>query len=386
MIERRDPRAIGLTLLLCLAASQAALLVLTPVLPSVASALDVSTATAGQLRTISGLAAGATAVLAGLIAARVGLRELLGAGLALLVLGSAMSAAAPDFALLAVAQLQIGAGIGLSYSAAVAAVAEWTAPKDRSRVLALALLGPPAAWILGMPLTGLAGEVSWRFALVAVPLAFALGAAAALVRTPSTPPASSSASLRAVLTHPGVVRWSSGELLAFSAWAGSLVFVGALFVESYGLSTKATGIVLGVGALVYLPGNLLFRRWVDQHERVMLVGLPFAAAATVAVLGAVRPSAWFSLAVFSLLSFLAGGRTLVGSSAGLDLAPQLRLGITGVRTAAIQLGYFVGAAVGGIALAAGGYTALGFTFSALFVGATIPHLLPRLRRTADALP
>ena len=380
----RGPRAIGVTLLLCLAASQAALLVLTPVLPSVASDLDVSTATAGQLRTISGLAAGATAVLAGLIAARVGLRELLGVGLALLALGSTMSAAAADFALLAVAQLLIGMGIGLSYSAAIAAAAEWTAPKDRSRVLALALLGPPAAWILGMPLTGLAGEVSWRLALAVVPLALALGAAAALLRSPSTPPASTRASLGAVLGHPGVVRWSSGELLAFSAWAGSLVFVGALFVETYGLSTRATGIVLGVGALVYVPGNIIFRRWVDRHERVMLVGLALAAAATVALLGAIRPSSWFTLGVFSLLSFLAGGRTLVGSAAGLDLAPELRLGITGVRTAALQLGYFLGAALGGIALAAGGYTALGFTFSALFVGATIPHLLPRGPTSAEA--
>ena len=380
----RGPRAIGVTLLLCLAASQAALLVLTPVLPSVASDLDVSTAIAGQLRTISGLAAGATAVLAGLIAARVGLRELLGVGLALLALGSTMSAAAADFAVLAVAQLLIGMGIGLSYSAAIAAAAEWTAPKDRSRVLALALLGPPAAWILGMPLTGLAGEVSWRLALAVVPLALALGAAAALLRSPSTPPASTRASLGAVLSHPGVVRWSSGELLAFSAWAGSLVFVGALFVETYGLSTRATGIVLGVGALVYVPGNIIFRRWVDRHERVMLVGLALAAAATVALLGAIRPSSWFTLGVFSLLSFLAGGRTLVGSAAGLDLAPELRLGITGVRTAALQLGYFLGAALGGIALAAGGYTALGFTFSALFVGATIPHLLPRGPTSAEA--
>jgi predicted MFS family arabinose efflux permease len=47
-----------------------------------------------------------------------------------------------------------------------------------------------------------------------------------------------------------------------------------------------------------------------------------------------------------------------------------------VRSAALQLGYFVGAAVGGAALAWGGYTALGLAFAALFVGATVPHLLP----------
>ena len=39
-------------------------------------------------------------------------------------------------------------------------------------------------------------------------------------------------------------------------------------------------------------------------------------------------------------------------------------------------GYFVGAAVGGAALAVGGYGTLGFAFAALFVGAAIPHLVP----------
>jgi predicted MFS family arabinose efflux permease len=122
---------------------------------------------------------------------------------------------------------------------------------------------------------------------------------------------------------------------------------------------------------------MLFRRWVDRHDRRLLVLLALSAAATVAVLGAVRPSVWFSLGMFALLSFIAGGRTLAGSARGLGLAPALRLGVTGVRTAALQLGYFVGAGVGGLALAAGGYGAVGLAFSALFVGAAVPHLLPQ---------
>jgi predicted MFS family arabinose efflux permease len=164
------------------------------------------------------------------------------------------------------------------------------------------------------------------------------------------------------------------------------VFVGALFVESYGLSVAATGLLLGAGALVYVPGNLVFRRLVDDHVRVLLVALPLAAAATVAVLGSVRPSPWFSLAVFSGLSFLAGGRTLAGSARGLDLAPEFRLGVTGVRTAALQGGYFVGAAVGGAALAVGGYSALGLTLAALFAVASIPHLLSRPEGPQGLLP
>jgi predicted MFS family arabinose efflux permease len=282
------------------------------------------------------------------------------------------------------AQVLIGAGVGLAYSAGLAAVADWTLPAERSRVLSRALLGPPVAWVVAMPLCGVLGDVSWRLAWI-VPLVAAVAALAVLATRERSPAAAARADLRAVLSHPGVLRWSSGELLAFSAWAGTLVFAGALFVESYGLSLSATGLVLGAAAAVYVPGNLVFRRLVDEHARTLLVALALSAAATVAVLGAVRPSAWFSLAVFSLISFLAGGRTLAGSARGLDLAPELRLGVTGVRTAALQLGYFLGAAVGGIALAGGGYTALGLAFAALFVAAAIPHLLPHAPESPSPL-
>jgi predicted MFS family arabinose efflux permease len=373
---RDGPRAVGIALLAALAASQAALVVLNPLLPDVARDLDVSIATAGQLRTVSGLAAGAAALATGLLAARVGLRGLMLGALVLLACGSLASGVAPDFTLLVVAQVLVGFGIGVSYSAAIAATAEWSTPDNRSRVLALTLLGPPLAWIIGMPLVGLLGEISWRLAWLVVPVSMAIVATVLLVRQRATPPARARAGLRSVLTYPGVARWTVGELFAFSGWAGALVYMGALLVESYDLSIAATGLALGFGALIYVPGNFLFRRWVDRHGRLLLVALALAAAVTVASLGAFHPSVWVSVGLFALLCFIAGGRTLAGSARGLGLAPELRLGVTGVRAAAIQAGYFVGAAVGGIALAAGAYTAVGLAFAALFVGAAIPHLVP----------
>ena len=372
----RGPREVGLTLLAALAASQAALVVLNPLLPEVARELDVSIATAGQLRTVSGLAAGVAAIATGLLAARVGLRGLLVGATVLMAAASLLSALAPDFAVLVVAQALVGVGIGVTYSAALAATADWSTPATRSRVLALTLLGPPIAWIVGMPLVGVLGELDWRLAWLVVPSVLAGAALALLARQPATPPASGRAGLPAVLRSPGVGRWITGELFAFAGWAGALVYVGALLVESYDLSVGATGLALGFGALVYVPGNLLFRRWVDQHGRALLVALALSASATVLVLGAIRPSAWFSVAAFSVLCFIAGGRTLAGSARALGLAPELRLGVTGARAAAIQTGYFVGAAVGGAALAVGGYGLLGVAFAALFALAAVPHLLP----------
>ncbi len=373
---RDGPRAVGIALLSALAASQAALVVLNPLLPDVASDLDVSIATAGQLRTVSGLAAGASAIATGLLAARIGLRGLMLGALVTLACGSLVSGAAPDFPVLVVAQAIVGIGIGVSYSAAIAATAEWSTPDDRSRVLALTLLGPPLAWIIGMPLVGLLGEIDWRLAWLVVPVSMAVVATLLLLRQRATPPAAARAGLRSVLIYPGVARWSVGELFAFSGWAGALVYMGALLVESYDLSIAATGFALGFGALIYVPGNFLFRRWVDRHGRLLLVALALSAAVTVALLGALRPSVWVSVGLFALLCFISGGRTLAGSARALGLAPELRLGVTGVRAAAIQAGYFVGAAVGGVALAAGGYAAVGLAFAALFVGAAIPHLVP----------
>ena len=165
-----------------------------------------------------------------------------------------------------------------------------------------------------MPLVGVLGEVSWRVAWLVVPVVMAAVAGVLLLRRARTAPASARAGLRAVLAQPGVARWSVGSSSRSPVGPEHPVYMGALLVESYDLSIAATGLALGFGALVYVPGNLLFRRWVDSHTRLLLVVLALSAAATVAVVGAVRPSVWFSVAVFSLLCFIAGGRTLAGST------------------------------------------------------------------------
>ena len=43
------------------------------------------------------------------------------------------------------------------------------------------------------------------------------------------------------------------------------------------------------------------------------------------------------------------------------------MGAMSLRTAALQFGYLIGGFVGGVALDAGGYTAVGITFASLFV-------------------
>src|SRR4029453_15069259 len=69
---RAPPRRPSVVLFACLFASQAGLLVLSPILPELASEFGVSTAAAGQLRTLSGATGGISAVLLALAPRRPG--------------------------------------------------------------------------------------------------------------------------------------------------------------------------------------------------------------------------------------------------------------------------------------------------------------------------
>jgi Major Facilitator Superfamily len=157
------------------------------------------------------------------------------------------------------------------------------------------------------------------------------------------------------------------------------VYAGALFVESYGLSTQQTGLLLGLAALAHFPGMLLARRHVEQHARSLLILFGLTAAAGTALLGLVRPSPAASLVLFATCKAAIGGRRIAGSAFGLGAAPDQRVAVMGLRAAAVQFGYLLGAASGGAAVAVGGYDLLGATLGILCLLGVAPHLRPLAR-------
>jgi predicted MFS family arabinose efflux permease len=370
-------------LFLGLFAAQSAAIVLTPVLRDVARDLGVSTATAGQLRTIAALSAGITAVVLALLRRRPPLRGLLGWGTAVLASGSLAGALAPSFVSLAAAHVTIGVGTAVLLTAATAAAAEWVPEEHRSRVLSWALLGSPAAWIVGMPVIGALGELDWRYAWLALPFTASALAAIGLSRRPRTSAREQEGSLTEALRDSLTRRWLLSELAANAAWIGLLVYVGSLFRDSYGSSASATGVLLAVAAAAYVVGNMAASRLHADPVRV-LVGLGLVLAVLVALVGALRPSVTVSIAVLSAAAAAAGARTLVGSGFGLTLGRCNRVAVMGARAATTQFGFFAGAAAGGGALALGGYPALGVVLGSLFAASALPLSRVRLAAPRDA--
>lgn len=365
----------SLVLFMSVFTSQAAVLVLSPVLVEVARDLEVSTAVAGQLRVFAAPVAALVAVLVVRSARRLALRTLLCAGTALVAAGSLVSAAAPSFVVLALAQVPIWIGVAVLVTGGIGAAGSWSAPEARNRVVARALAGAPAAWILGMPVIGLVAGVSWRLAFLALPLPAAIVTAVVLIASPSERARpSETASLSRLLRLSGARGWALGELLAMSAWAGMLVFSGALFVEVHGASTRLTGLLLATVAVAYLVGNSLAGRIDHRCFRRTLAWLNVAAGALVGLTWVMTPDIAVSVGLFSFAAFVVGARTVVGTSYGFALAADQRLEVGAVRAVTTHAGYLVGSFVGGAALAAGGPAAVGVAFGMLFLGATVPYV------------
>ncbi len=98
-------------------------------------------------------------------------------------------------------------------------------------------------------------------------------AVAAATRPSDRPIPGARVSLAGILGRRDARHWAVGELAANSAWAGTLVFSGALFTERYGLSTATTGVLLALIAAAYLAGNQFAARSNPARaRRAMLEG------------------------------------------------------------------------------------------------------------------
>jgi len=358
-------------------ASQAGFLTLAPILPDVAAEFDTSTAAIGQLRTLSGLAGGVVALYLFAGTRGLGLLSMLRVSLATLLAGSLATAMAPTVAVLAAGQVAVGAASGGLLTGGIAAAARWPAKDERPSVLAWAIVGQPAAWVVGMPLIGVVADASWRLTWIVLPAAAALLALASLANRPADVAAPPAPRTRAATPLAG---WAWAEFLAFGAWGGTLVFAGALLRESYSVSAGTTGLVLGLGAATYFAGTAAARRSGNWRGHLVLVTL--ALAAGLALFGCARPGLGFSAVLFGLLVLAAGTRTTLASSFVLEIPADIRLRASGARAAAMQFGYLLGAFVGGAAIAIGGFRAMGIAMAALVTLSAVPHLasIGRARR------
>jgi predicted MFS family arabinose efflux permease len=217
-----------------------------------------------------------------------------------------------------------------------------------------------------------------------VPAAAALATVLA-ARLAAHPPSFAAPRLTEILAMPSARRWAVAELIAYASWASLLTFVGAFFIQVFDVREAVVGWLLAAGAGAYFlaatrSGYLVAR----VRRRPLVAGAALVMAALLPVQFLLTGSAALAVALFCVVAIAAGVRTPAASGLGLEQLPDSPGAMMAVRTAATQLGYLIGAVVGGVMIAGPGYAALGGVLAAgmalsavLIMRVTDPRERPR---------
>jgi predicted MFS family arabinose efflux permease len=189
-----------------------------------------------------------------------------------------------------------------------------------------------------------------------------------------------------VARDPSARRWTIAEFVAYSAWTAELTYIGAFYVQTYGIEESVVGFLLAIGSVAFLISTLgtdrLVRRLGGRRRR-MVITSALAMGSLVAVIMNVTPAVAFTVGMFFLMALSAGIRSTGSSALALGLMPAQPGAMMAARTTSAQLGYTVGAMLGGVVIAVAGFAALGFI---LFAGMAFSALLiARVEEPQDAL-
>lgn len=360
----RNPRLL-IPLTLATIASQSSMASVTPLFVEIAKQFDVSVGTTGQVRAVSAAFAVGTALLVGGWIHKHGPRPVLVAGGIFATVGAIASGLAPSFLALAGAQAIVGIGVCLLLSSGFAGAGHFFGPHSRDWAIGWIVGLQALAWIVGIPLVGLLAEAfGWRAGFI-VPATFAaIAAIAALVFAPASggdpDETDERTGLMAALADGPARRWTLAELVAFAVWTGEITYIAAFYIETYGLSEALVGILLPTGSIAFMFGSALADRLSRRIERSkILIGSALTMGSIALLLFNFHPSVLFTLSIGFLLGIAAGLRAADSSTLALDQLPDKPGAMMAARTAAVQIGYLTGAAIGGIAVDAAGYGALG---------------------------
>lgn len=346
-------------------ASQSSMASVPPLFVAISRDFGVSVGSVGLVRSVSAAGAVLMTLLVGGWIHRHGARSVMILGGLLAAGGALASALAPGLATLAAGQLLVGTGIACLLSSGFAGAGEFFAPEARNWAVGWITALQSLAWIVGVPLVGvIADGIGWRAAFI-VPATFALIAAgSAVLFAPKLDrdlkAADERTGLLAALTDAAARRWTLAELIAFAVWTGEITYVAAFYIETYGLSEATVGLLLPTGSLAFMVGSTLAERAAGRYSRRAVLALSALGMGVVAcVIFNYHPTVAFTAIVGLAIGVCAGLRAANSSTLALDQLPDLPGAMMAARTAAVQVGYLIGAAIGGVAIDAAGYGSLG---------------------------
>ncbi|WP_215761895.1 MFS transporter [Acetobacter sp. P1H12_c] len=364
-LTEADGMRLGYAIALLLFVVGCDLYVVAPLLPGIRESLGVSVSGAGLLVTVFTAGYTIASPLIGSLTDRLGRRAVLYGGLIAFVLFEAVSAWAPDFAILLVARGIAGIAAAAITPTCYTIIGDAVPYGARGRVMSVASVGFSVSSVGGVPLGLWLSEFwNWRgvlWALTAATVAAAGILALALSRLPTLERAPESADHGNAVADARVILAGTGPVLAISFLAfGALGLVYTYLVVDLGSvwhwsSGRIVTILFAYG-LANVAGNLTFGRLGDRSGKIRAVRIG-QAVEIAALLGLAGASfehwPWILIAALVIFAF---GQAYIPDLKALasSITPELRGRSQAWNNAAMYGGMMVGSWV-----ASHGYPAIG---------------------------
>ncbi len=351
----------------------------------IATDLGTTVPVVAQLLTVEAALTLTAAIILAPLSDRVGRRRTALIGILARVIGAMLVAVAPNLLVLFLGGAFLGIGFGGLLPQLFGSIVASYPGSSRDRRITAIIMASRIAMVSAPLLSGfLAGQIHWRAAYV-VGAAITVLAALAIFRflPPDRKSDARSASFRdvvlvaivRVLRNRAALFALLGNLFYAFGTYGIESFLGAFVAQVYGLESEDAGLLLAIGPAFSFAGLVIGGRARQSLRLPILIAasLIFAIAAT--LLLTVRGSPPFMAAMYATWAFAAGFRLTWIWSLALDLAPGQRSAVTGLTEVTFAGGTMLGSASGGLALAFGGYSALGWLLGAATLVSALAFVL-----------
>ncbi|MFI5952893.1 MFS transporter [Cryptosporangium sp. NPDC051539] len=326
--------------------------VLAGLLPDVARDLDVSVAQAGQLTTAFAIAYAIGSPVIATATGRLDRRIVLGAGMAVFLIGMAAQAAGPNYPVVLAGRILSGLGAAGFQANAFAVAGVLSPPARRARSLAVVGAGASLATVAGVPFGVLVGQqIGWRAAMWVIAGLAAVAAVLTVFLPAVRLPSATLGERFRLLATPAMLLLLCATVLQLVPQFAVLSYVAPIL----GASASSVLVALIVFGVAFFVGNRVVGALADRWGglRVIALGLSVSAVSMV-VLWAVRMN--LAAAIVALVGIgLVGSfqvtpqQTRVFAAGG--AAATVALGLNGSM---IYVGSGVGAALGGGVVASAG--------------------------------
>jgi len=354
----------------------------------IATEFGVEVGIMGQVNTFSSVAAVVFALVMGFLCVRFRHKSLLMTGLLFFAVSSVGCFLAAGFVGMLLAYSISGLGLAMVNPMVNALVGEHFPLEKRARVVAWTVGAGAMSYVVGpLVLNLLADFGGWRFSLLGfvTPLLF-VGLLLAFFGIPSDSHSHGTAMSRSgflsgfkeVLSNRSALACLAGDAFRAASFAAVLYYGVAFFMQRFEASTDVAALIILVAASCYTVGSLVSGRFVDRIGRKPSTAVTALLAGVFTVSFVFVPYFWVSLLLNLTAALLFGMVTAAAISLTLEQVPGHRGTMMSVDSAFVNLGYALGAAVGGLALIWFDYEGLG-TALGLFgiVAATVFYLFAR---------